>query len=163
MRCKPAANGTEMASVGKQDMQAAAARHCMAWTAPAGSGFIWHVLHAGPFKLSNLGEHLCFQRGHLDVFLISNAPDIGTLRQIEVRHDGQGKKNGWHLAWLKVHNDTTGAVAMFNCNRYRRGERRRGRGRNILTEREARERSVGAVGMGVALREAERGERDACQ
>ncbi|GAB4821886.1 hypothetical protein N2152v2_008932 [Parachlorella kessleri] len=70
----------------------------------------------GTYKLSNpSGDH--FQRGQLDVFQISNAPDIGQLRQIEVRHDGQ-KKTAWHLAFVKVANQQTGAVAMFNCNRW---------------------------------------------
>jgi hypothetical protein len=40
-----------------------------------------------------------------------------------VRHDGSGRGGGWHLAWAKVSNLTTGAVGMFKCNRWvdRRG------------------------------------------
>lgn len=33
-----------------------------------------------------------------------------------MRHDGAGRGNGWHLAWVKASNLTTGAVAMFKCN-----------------------------------------------
>lgn len=36
----------------------------------------------------------------------------------QVRHDGTGKGNNWHLAWVKATNLTTGAVAMFKCNRW---------------------------------------------
>ena len=35
----------------------------------------------GPFKLSNKGGGH-FQRGQLDVFLISDAPDVGQLKQV---------------------------------------------------------------------------------
>ena len=44
-------------------------------------------------------------------------------RCLQVRHDGSGRGAGWHLAWAKVSNCTTGAVAMFKCNRWvdRRG------------------------------------------
>lgn len=34
-----------------------------------------------------------------------------------MRHDGAGR-GGWHLAWCKVTNLTTAAVAMFKCNRW---------------------------------------------
>ena len=37
---------------------------------------------------------------------------------VQVRHDGSGRRNGWHLAWAKVTNATTGAVALFKCNRW---------------------------------------------
>lgn len=36
----------------------------------------------------------------------------------QVRHDGAGRSNGWHLAWVKATNLTTGAVAMFKCGRW---------------------------------------------
>jgi hypothetical protein len=44
-------------------------------------------------------------------------------RCLQVRHEGSGRGAGWHLAWAKVSNRTTGAVAMFKCNRWvdRRG------------------------------------------
>lgn len=71
----------------------------------------------GPYQLTNTeSEH--FQRDQLDVFEIEGAPDCGQLRQIEVRHDGAGRGNDWHLAWVKVANITTGAVAMFKCKRW---------------------------------------------
>ncbi len=35
-----------------------------------------------------------------------------------MRHDGAGRGNGWHLAWVKATNLTTGAVAMFKCGRW---------------------------------------------
>ena len=40
-----------------------------------------------------------------------------------MRHGGQKKGDGWHLAWIKVNNASTGAVTMFKCNRWvdRRG------------------------------------------
>ncbi|KAL4458577.1 hypothetical protein ABPG75_013442 [Micractinium tetrahymenae] len=86
----------------------------------AGSVFltiIGEVCTIGPYQLSNTeAEH--FQRGQLDVFEIDGAPDCGRLRQIEVRHDGAGRGGGWHLAWCKVTNLTTSAVAMFKCNRW---------------------------------------------
>lgn len=37
---------------------------------------------------------------------------------VQVRHDGAGRSGGWHLAWCKVTNLTTSAVAMFKCNRW---------------------------------------------
>ena len=56
---------------------------------------------AGPFMLSNSGgAH--FQRAQLDAFAVAGAPDVGTIRQVEVRHDARGRRDGWHLAWVKV-------------------------------------------------------------
>jgi hypothetical protein len=99
-------------------------------------------MSAGPYKLSNpSADH--FQRGQLDVFQVCNAPDVGQLKQIEVRHDGQGKKNGWHLAWVKVTNETTGAVAMFNCNRQDCLEPFLGLGRSVVMQCRI-ERALGA-------------------
>lgn len=37
---------------------------------------------------------------------------------LQVRHDGAGRGAGWHLAWVKASNLTTGAVAMFKCARW---------------------------------------------
>eukprot|EP00887_Chlorella_sp_A99_P006398 scaffold3.g6398.t1 len=96
---------------------------------------------AGPFMLSNAGgAH--FQRGQLDAFEVGAAPDVGTIRQVEVRHDAVRRRGGWHLAWVKVGveaaragggrvgkrqgaglwmgvtNETTAAVAMFPCSRW---------------------------------------------
>ena len=50
----------------------------------------------GPFKLSNKGGGH-FQRGQLDVFLISDAPDVGQLKQV-----GAGRV-GCLLAWVCLH------------------------------------------------------------
>lgn len=36
----------------------------------------------------------------------------------QVRHDGAGRGAGWHLAWVRAANLTTGAVAMFKCGRW---------------------------------------------
>ena len=36
----------------------------------------------------------------------------------QVRHDGTGRTSGWHLAWVRARNLTTGAVAMFQCGRW---------------------------------------------
>ncbi|PRW59715.1 lipoxygenase homology domain-containing 1 isoform A [Chlorella sorokiniana] len=71
----------------------------------------------GPYQLRNT-EAEYFQRGQLDVFEVEGAPDCGRLQQIEVRHDGAGRGNGWHLAWVKATNLTTGAVALFKCERW---------------------------------------------
>ena len=60
-----------------------------------------HSAPSGPYQLSNAGgAH--FRRGQLDAFEVGGASDVGRLRQVEVRHDGSGKRNGWHLAWVKV-------------------------------------------------------------
>jgi hypothetical protein len=38
------------------------------------------------------------------------------MQQLEVCHDNSGISPGWHLAWVRVTNLSTGAAALFPCN-----------------------------------------------
>lgn len=59
-----------------------------------------------------------FSRGGRGTFVLHGLPDVGPMQQLEVGHDNTGCSPGWHLAWVRVTNLTTGASAYFVCNQW---------------------------------------------
>ncbi|KAG1662011.1 hypothetical protein FOA52_009500 [Chlamydomonas sp. UWO 241] len=59
-----------------------------------------------------------FARGACDAFVLRGVTDVGRMQQVEIGQDGSGMCAGWHLAWVRVTNMTTGAAAMFPCDQW---------------------------------------------
>lgn len=59
-----------------------------------------------------------FNRGGQASFILRQLPDVGTMQQLEIGHDNSGVSPGWHLAWVRVTNLTTGATGLFKCNQW---------------------------------------------
>jgi hypothetical protein len=53
-----------------------------------------------------------FDAGNIDVFTFE-APRVGQLKGLEIRHDNTGAEPGWFLEWVVVTNTTTGQVGYF--------------------------------------------------
>jgi hypothetical protein len=58
-----------------------------------------------------------FERGQSDEFSIDMI-DIGNIKNVRIRHDNKGKKPGWFLDRIIVHNENTDQEWTFPCMRW---------------------------------------------
>ncbi|NWU38632.1 LOXH1 protein, partial [Hylia prasina] len=69
------------------------------------------------FQLAHSLEHQNpFERGKVDTFKIKTK-NIGSLRSIEIGHDGKGFASGWFLEKVEITDAVRNSVHCFNCNR----------------------------------------------
>ncbi|KAM9260875.1 oxygen-regulated protein 1 [Cariama cristata] len=70
------------------------------------------------FQLSQSLEHQDpFERGQVDTFKIKTKK-LGSLRSIEIGHDGKGFASGWFLEKVEITDASKNSVYCFNCNRW---------------------------------------------
>ncbi|XP_036262721.1 lipoxygenase homology domain-containing protein 1 [Molothrus ater] len=70
------------------------------------------------FQLSQSLEHQNpFERGKVDTFKIKTK-NLGSLRSIEIGHDGKGFASGWFLEKVEITDAARNSVHCFNCNRW---------------------------------------------
>ncbi|XP_043395558.1 oxygen-regulated protein 1 [Chelonia mydas] len=58
-----------------------------------------------------------FERGKSDIFRIKTKR-LGSLRSIEIGHDGKGFASGWFLEKVEITDASTNEVYCFNCSRW---------------------------------------------
>uniref|UniRef100_A0A803XVX6 PLAT domain-containing protein n=2 Tax=Meleagris gallopavo TaxID=9103 RepID=A0A803XVX6_MELGA len=69
------------------------------------------------FHLSQSLEHQDpFEKGMVDTFKIKTKK-LGSLRSIEIGHDGKGFASGWFLEKVEIMDASRNSVYCFNCNR----------------------------------------------
>ncbi|XP_068044820.1 oxygen-regulated protein 1 [Anomalospiza imberbis] len=70
------------------------------------------------FQLSQSLEHQNpFERGKVDTFKIETKK-LGSLRSIEIGHDGKGFASGWFLEKVEITDAARNSMHCFNCNRW---------------------------------------------
>ncbi|XP_041329697.1 oxygen-regulated protein 1 [Pyrgilauda ruficollis] len=70
------------------------------------------------FQLSQSLEHQNpFERGKVDTFKIKTKK-LGSLRSIEIGHDGKGFASGWFLEKVEITDAARNSMHCFNCNRW---------------------------------------------
>ncbi|NXI25844.1 LOXH1 protein, partial [Sterrhoptilus dennistouni] len=69
------------------------------------------------FQLAHSLEHQNpFERGKVDTFKIKTK-NLGSLRSIEIGHDGKGFASGWFLEKVEITEEAGNSMHCFNCNR----------------------------------------------
>uniref|UniRef100_A0A8C6Y609 Lipoxygenase homology PLAT domains 1 n=1 Tax=Naja naja TaxID=35670 RepID=A0A8C6Y609_NAJNA len=58
-----------------------------------------------------------FERGQEDIFTME-AVDLGTISKIKIRHDNTLPRPDWYLEKVKILNDATDSVYLFECERW---------------------------------------------
>lgn len=59
-----------------------------------------------------------FEKNNADTFAIATDTDLGEIRKIRIRHDNSGKKPGWFLDYITIHEEETDRMWYFPCNRW---------------------------------------------
>ena len=59
-----------------------------------------------------------FERYQADTFSIHTAKFLGDLLFVRIRHDNSGKKPGWFLDYITVHEEDSDRMWYFPCNRW---------------------------------------------
>lgn len=58
------------------------------------------------------GEEADFRRGGRDQFKLK-LPNLGPLQKLVIQHDNSGRSPAWHLDFVEVTNEATGACMML--------------------------------------------------
>src|SRR3954468_5615824 len=59
-----------------------------------------------------------FERNSVGTFSIHTESPLGDLMRIRIRHDNSGRKPGWFLDYITVHEEDSDVMWYFPCNRW---------------------------------------------
>lgn len=72
--------------------------------------------NSGERELDSAGND--FERHSTGTYSIHTDSPLGDLKRIRIRHDNTGKKPGWFLDYITVHEETGDKMWFFPCNRW---------------------------------------------
>jgi lipoxygenase homology domain-containing protein 1 len=72
--------------------------------------------NSGERQLDSVGND--FERSSVGSYSISTTDPLGDLMQVRIRHDNTGKKPGWFLDYITVHEEKSDRMWYFPCNRW---------------------------------------------
>jgi hypothetical protein len=72
--------------------------------------------NSGERQLDSSGND--FERHSTGLFSISTRDPLGDLTKVRIRHDNAGRRPGWFLDYITVHEELSDKMWYFPCNRW---------------------------------------------